>query len=29
MNIKRVFLDMDGTLLNSQGEVSLTNAELI
>ncbi|MBP2623024.1 HAD family hydrolase [Streptococcus oricebi] len=29
MKIKRVFLDMDGTLLNSQGQVSKRNARLI
>lgn len=29
MNIKRIFVDMDGTLLNSQGRVSKSNADLI
>ena len=29
MNIKRIFCDMDGTLLNSEGQVSERNATLI
>lgn len=29
MNIKRIFCDMDGTLLNSEGQVSDSNATLI
>lgn len=29
MTIKRIFLDMDGSLLNSQGRVSDYNAQLI
>ena len=29
MNIKRIFCDMDGTLLNSKGQVSDSNAVLI
>lgn len=29
MNIKRIFCDMDGTLLNSKGQVSESNATLI
>lgn len=29
MTIKRIFCDMDGTLLNSEGQVSKSNATLI
>lgn len=29
MTIKRIFLDMDGTLLNTRGRVSPTNASKI
>ena len=29
MTIKRIFCDMDGTLLNSEGQVSDSNAILI
>ena len=29
MTIKRIFCDMDGTLLNSEGQVSDSNATLI
>ena len=29
MTIKRIFCDMDGTLLNSNGKVSESNATLI